>query len=80
NVARSYVGARLKYELTPLLRTENYLIINRDDGSRFFAPSLVYSLAANWDWAVGAQFFSGDSGSEYGRFHEVYHTHVQWFF
>ena len=80
NVARHYVGARLNYELTPLLRTENYLIINRDDGSRFFAPSLVYSLAANWDWAVGAQFFSGDAGSEYGRFYEVYHTHVQWFF
>jgi hypothetical protein len=80
NVARHYVGARLKYEFTPLLRTENYLIINRDDGSRFFAPSLVYSLATNWDWAVGAQFFTGDAGSEYGRFHDMYYMYVQWFF
>lgn len=80
NVARHYVGARLKYEFTPLLRTENYLIINRDDGSRFFAPGLVYSLTQNWDWAVGAQFFSGAAGSEYGRFHDVYYTYLQWFF
>ncbi len=65
---------------TPLLRTENVLILNRDDGSRFFAPSLAYSLATNWDWEVGIQFFGGGADSEYGQFHDVYHTHVQWFF
>ncbi len=80
NVARRYVGARLKYEFTPLLRTENVLILNRDDSSRFFAPNLVYSFATNWDWAVGVQFFTGADDSEYGRFHDVYHTYVQWFF
>ena len=80
NVARHYAGARLKYEFTPLLRTENYLIINHDDGSRFFAPSLVYSFATNWDWAAGVQFFTGAGDSEYGRFYDVYHTYVQWFF
>lgn len=80
NVARRYVGAHLKYELTPLLRSENYLIGNLDDGSRFFAPSLVYSVTANWDWAVGAQFFAGGADSEYGRFHDLYYTYVQWFF
>jgi hypothetical protein len=80
NVARHYIGARLKYEFTPLLRTENVLILNRDDGSRFFAPGLVYSLTQNWDWAAGAQFFAGAGDSEYGRFHDVYYTYVQWFF
>lgn len=80
NVARHYAGAWLKYEFTPLLRTENYLIINRDDDSRFFAPSLVYSLTASWDWALGVQFFSGVPDSEYGRFHDVYYTSLQWFF
>jgi len=80
NVARRYVGAHLKYEFTPLLRTDNVLILNRDDGSRFFAPSLVYSLATNWDVALGIQFFGGDADSEYGRFYDVYYTYVQWFF
>jgi opacity protein-like surface antigen len=80
NVARRYVGAHLKYEFTPLLRTDNVLILNRDDASRFFAPSLVYSLATNWDVALGVQFFGGDADSEYGRFHDVYYTYVQWFF
>lgn len=80
NVARRYVGAHLKYEFTPLLRTDNVLILNRDDASRFFAPSLVYSLTQNWDWAVGAQFFGGVADSEYGRFYNVYYTSLQWFF
>lgn len=80
NVARHYLGAHLKYDLTPLWRSDNYLIANLDDGSRFFAPSLVYSFTANWDWAVGAQFFAGGADAEYGRFHDVYYTYVQWFF
>jgi len=80
NVARRYLGAHLKYEFTPLLRSENYLIANLDDGSRFFAPSLVYSITANWDWAAGMQSFAGGADAEYGRFHDVYYTYVQWFF
>lgn len=80
NVAKRYVGAHLRYDLTPLLRSDNHLILNLDDTSRFFAPSLVYSLANNWDVAVGVQSFSGAADSEYGRFHNVYYAYLQRFF
>lgn len=80
NVARHYTSAHLRYDVTPLLRSENYLIFNHDDASRFFAPSLVYSLSTNWDAAAGVQLFSGDADSEYGRFYDVYYMYVQRFF
>lgn len=80
NAARRYTGAHLKYEFTPLLRTENNPITNLDDGSRFFAPSLIYSLTESWDWAAGVQLFHGGIGSEYGRFYDLYYTSLQWYF
>ena len=73
-------GAHLKYEFTPLLRTENHFIANLDDASIFFAPSLIYSLTADWEWVLGVQFFRGGAGSEYGRFHDLAYTSLQWFF
>lgn len=80
NVAKHYTGAHLRYEITPLLHSENHLILNHDDASRFFAPGLVYSLTSNWDAAAGAQLFGGDAGSEYGRFYNVYYMYLQRFF
>lgn len=80
NVARRYVGSLLSYEFTPLLRTENALIFNGDDQSVFFAPRLIYSVAPNWDLAAGLQLFGGPTGSEYGRFENVYYAYVQWFY
>lgn len=80
NVAKHYTGAHLRYDVTPLLRSENYLILNHDDASRFFTPSLVYSLSSDWDAAIGLQLFSGDADSEYGRLHNVYYMYLQRFF
>lgn len=80
SVAKHYTGAHLRYDVTPLLRSENHLILNHDDASRFFAPSLVYSLSSSWDAAVGVQLFSGDADSEYGRFRNVYYMYLQRFF
>jgi len=80
NVARRYAGGHLRYEITPLLRSDNYLIVNLDDGSRFVAPGLVYSLAADWDVGAGVQSFHGPGDSEYGRFHDLYYAYLQWFF
>lgn len=80
NVAKHYTGAHLRYDVTPLLRSENHLILNHDDASRFFAPSLVLSITSNWDAAVGVQLFSGDVDSEYGRLHNVYYMYLQRFF
>lgn len=80
SAARHYWGVQAIYDIMPLLRTDNSLIVNADDGSRFFAPRLIYSIAPNVDGALGAQLFGGHAGSEYASFNDVYFAYVQWFF
>ena len=80
NVGRRYLGAYAGYELTPLVKWNNYLVVNLADGSRYFSPSLTYSLKTNLDLTFGVQLFRGSAGSEYGRFNDAYYAQVQWFF
>ena len=80
NVGRRYLGAYAGYEITPLLKWVNYLVLNLDDRSRFYSPALVYSLRANIDVTAGAQLFGGSAGSEYARLSDVYFAQLQWFF
>lgn len=80
SVAKHYLGGYASYEITPLLRLEGYVVLNLDDGSRFVSPVLTYSIRTNLDWKIGAQIFTGRSRSEYGHFHNVYYTQLQWYF
>ena len=80
NVGRRYVGGQLSYEITPLLRTDNVLIVNADDNSHFLAPKLAYAVTTNLEWAVGMQLFAGEPGSEFDSFNDTYFTHLQYFF
>ena len=80
NVGRRYLGAYAGYEITPLLKWTNYLVVNLADGSRYFSPGVTYSVKTNLDLTVGAQWFRGGAGDEYGRFRDAYYAQVQWFF
>ncbi len=80
SLARHYVGAYLGYDLTPLLRWDNFLIVNLDDDSLFLAPNLIYSLTDNLEGTLGIQAFHGDPGTEYGTFENLYHVQLQRFF
>lgn len=80
NVARRYFGAYLGYEITPLVKSVNYLVVNLDDSSRFFSPSLILSLQANMDLTFGVQLFGGSPDSEYARLTDLYYAQFQWFF
>ena len=80
NVGRRYFGAYANYEITPLLKWVNYLVVNLADRSRYLSPSLTYSVRTNLDLTLGVQWFLGNVGSEYGRFDHVYYTQLQWFF
>ncbi len=80
SLARRYLGGYLGYEMTPLLQWSHYLIINLDDASIFFAPSLRYSLTENIEGSAGIQIFNGASGSEYGMLKNLYIAQLQWFF
>lgn len=80
NVGRRYLGVHASYEITPLIKWVNYLVVNLSDRSRFFAPSLAFSLRADLDLTLGAQLFSGGVGTEYRRLPDVYFAQLQWFF
>lgn len=80
NVGRRYFGGYAGYEITPLLKWVNYVVVNLADRSRFYSPALVYSLRPNVDVTVGAQLFSGSAGSEYARLNNLYFAQLQWFF
>lgn len=80
SVARRYAGAYARYEVTALLEWATYLVVNLDDRSRFFSPSLSYSVAPNVDLTLGAQWLQGRTASEFAQLHDTYYAQVQWFF
>lgn len=80
NVGRRYFGGYVAYEITPLVKSANYVVVNLADRSRFFSPTLIFSMQANLDLTLGVQVFSGSIGSEYARLNDLYYGQVQWFF
>ena len=75
-----YAGLSVAYELTPLIRWDNYLIMNLSDGSMFFSPALSYSAKENLDIRFGLQFFAGSSGDEYGDKKNSSYLDFSWYF
>jgi hypothetical protein len=80
NLAQHYLGASAYYEITPLWKTRHDVVLNLDDHSRYYSPSLSYSISSNLDATLGAQFFGGAEGTEFGAFRRVLYAQVQWFF
>ncbi len=80
SLARHYLGGYLGYDITPLLRWDNYFIFNLDDDSYFITPGLSYSLSDNIEFSGGIQTFKGTPGTEYGTFENLYYLQLQWFF
>jgi hypothetical protein len=78
--AEDYTGINVAYELTPLIRWNNYLIVNLSDGSMFFGPALSYSAKQNLDIRFGLQFFAGSSGDEYGDKKDSSYAELSWYF
>lgn len=77
---KNLFGLWLKYEITPLVKWENFLLYDLDDKSNFFNPELKYNLWANLDLTLGAQLFWGNSDSEFGDYQNLYYTQMQYFF
>jgi hypothetical protein len=56
------------------------VVVNLDDHSSFFSPTLIFSLRANLDFTLGVQLFSGAAATEHGVLSDVYYAQLQWFF
>lgn len=80
NVGRRYAGFYTRYELTPLLKWENWLARNLDDRSWYVSPRLTYSLRQDLDLAAGAQLYGGQRSSEFGQRRNLWFAYAQWFF
>jgi hypothetical protein len=80
NVGRHYGAVAASYEVTPLLKIVGYVVLNVDDRSGVVWPRLEYSVAADLAIAAGVQRFTGGPKSEYGRFSNLLHGEVRWFF
>ena len=80
SLGRQYLGTIIGFDITPLIRWDNYLIYNINDESLFLFPYFTYSLVENIELNMGSQLFYGANNSEYGRFSTFYNMQVQWFF
>lgn len=80
SLATRYWGLFASYELTPLLKSNNYLVYNADDNSRGFDLRLVWSVQPNLDLTLGGRSFSGVPGSEYRRLGDSIYAQAQWYF
>ncbi len=79
-LARRYLGLHAGYDIAPLLKWNNDLVVNLADRSRYVASSLSYSVRPDLDVAIGIQRFSGAAGTEYRRLPNTVHASMQWFF
>lgn len=66
-VARNYAALLLGYDITPLLRFENRLILNMDDASLFIRPELQYEIGSDFLVTLASHLFLGANKDEYGR-------------
>ena len=79
-LATRYIGLYAGYDLTPLLKSANWLVANLDDGSIYLSPRLTYSVRENLDLAIGAQLHAGATRSEFGSRKHLWFAYAQWFF
>lgn len=79
-LGRRYVGAYADVAIVPLLKLNTDVIVNVDDHSRFLASLLTWSARPDLDVALGAQWFMGRAGSEFGMFNDVVFVQLQWYF
>ncbi|WP_159518035.1 hypothetical protein [Sunxiuqinia indica] len=72
--------AQCSYSVTPLLSTSISGIVNPNDGSWYFGPSLTYSLQNNLELMATSQLFFGKDGSEFGDIGQLLFARLKWSF
>lgn len=70
----------ITYELTPLVKLDNFIIYDWDGKSVFLNPQLRYNIFKNTDISLGAQLFQGRGNSEFGDYQNAYYLQVKVFF
>lgn len=71
--AGDYIGLSSGYQFDPLLYGTLSSIVSADDGSFYAGPALRYSLSDEMTLGLGAMFYGGKSGSEFGALGQTYY-------
>jgi len=80
DLARNNLGILGSYDITPLLRSNTYLIYAVENRGFFLNPEIAYNVSQNVDLSFGGMFFYGRKGSLFDRLQNVYYFRIQWFF
>ena len=80
SIKKHLLSFMVKYEITPLLTFEKYMIYDPQGKSAFFNPQIRYNILTNIDITCGLQLFTGGSNSEFGNYKNLYYTEIKYFF
>lgn len=69
-----------QYKFTPVFEGNTYLIYDWDGESGVVNPELKKEIMENTTVALGAQFFWGESDSEFGSLNHLYYAELKWHF
>lgn len=77
---KNLLGLWIEYEITPLIKWENYAIYDFDSKGVFLNPELRYNIWKNFDLSLGMQLFWGNRDSEFGSYQNLYYLQTKYFF
>jgi len=77
---KNLLGLWVGYEITPLIKWDNYTIYDFDRRSLLFNPEVRYNIWKNFDLSVGMQLFWGNQDSEFGTYQNLYYIQTKLFF
>ncbi|MFY9142002.1 hypothetical protein [Sulfuricurvum sp.] len=75
--AHDYGGINCGYEFDPLLYGSFSAIVNTEDGSFFWSPSLTYSLDNDSSLKLGGLLYGGGDRSEFGNYGQTYYVNIK---
>lgn len=80
SLTKNLFGLWIGYEITPLLKWDNYAMYDFEERGVFLNPELRYNMRQDFDISAGIQFFRGSGDSEFGNYQDVYYLQAKYFF
>lgn len=75
--SKDYLGTSAGYEFDALLQGSLLGVLSADDGSFYLSPVLSYSLEDDVTLGLGAMFYGGEGGSEFGDYGQSYYLNLK---
>ncbi len=73
---RHFVSGGATYDVTPLVETDAYIVVDVVGGSVMVNPVVRYDVATNADLSIGAQLFARANGGEFDRVSNLFFAQI----